>query len=289
MTNKLKTKLDEFKNLNIDSPERVRIKKMYESIVKQTKEYINKAGFKKALIGLSGGIDSSLVAKILVDALGSENILGVLMPGPFSSESSVNDSISLSQNLNIKTHTFSIDGVCSEFNQVLNLDTSSIAYQNIQSRCRMIYLMALSNNRDYFLVNTGNKSECWCGYSTIYGDMAGMYAPIGDVYKTDVFKLCVYLNKQAEQNSQLLPIPENVINKKPSAELGENQTDESSLGIDYASLDEILSLYIDKNNTKQDIEKLGYKSQDLDNVFRLVKKSEFKRRYEPPCAKLSNL
>lgn len=274
-----------------------RICAAYNLCVEETKNFVKKNKFTDVLIGLSGGIDSSLVAKIAVDAFGSKHVHGLLLPGPYSSQDSLQDAKQLAINLDIKVSTLFINSsyeaiintlelanVCGEDGKV-----SDLASQNIQARLRMIMLMAISNQHGYFLLNTANKSEVYTGYSTLYGDMAGMFSPLGDVYKTDVFKMCVYKNLQDKRmnDSKNNIIPQNIINKPPSAELSESQTDEKSLGIDYASLDAILHEYVDNKKNIKDIVFMGFSESMVQSVINKVKRSEFKRRYEPPYANLN--
>lgn len=273
-----------------------RIISAYNLCVEKTKKFVTDSGFDDVLIGLSGGVDSSLVAKIAVDAFGAKHVHGLLLPGPYSSQQSLQDANLLADTLGIKTRTLFISSAYESIINTLDLayigkskgSVSDLSKQNIQARCRMIMLMAVSNEYNWLLLNTSNKSEVYTGYSTLYGDMAGLFAPIGDIYKTDVYKMCIYKNLQEkrmfENNNDV--IPQSIINKSPSAELTENQTDEESLGVDYATLDAILREHIDNKKQAKDIVFLGYSEVDVQKVLNLVKKSTFKRSYEPPCAKI---
>lgn len=291
----LNTQLKNFTDSCFTGEEAKTILRMYNSCVEQTKKFVQNARFSDVLIGLSGGIDSSLVAKIAVDAFGKEHVHGMFLPGPYTSEESIKDAKLLADNLDIDTSTVfinsSYDLICELVNNSALMDEkeiSDLTSQNIQSRLRMLILMAASNEKNWLLLNTANKSEVYTGYSTLYGDMAGGFAPIGDVYKCDVYKMAVAKNLQEHRlfENDIDIIPQNIITKAPSAELTENQTDENSLGIDYASLDAILHEHIDNNKNAQEIVFLGYAESDVQTVLTKVKKSEYKRRYEPPCAKL---
>ena len=270
--------------------------RIYNSCVEQTKNFVSDCGFSDVVIGLSGGIDSSLCAVIAKDALGAEHVHGVILPGPFSSKGSEKDAKALAENLGIDIKTVSIDNPYTTCVKTLNKtivdsdseNISDLTSQNIQARLRMIMIMAISNENNWLMLNTANKSEVYTGYSTLYGDMAGAYAPIGSIYKCDVFKMCVAINmrerRMFENKSDL--IPQNIIDKPPSAELTKNQTDEKSLDIDYATLDAILHEAIDNNKSAQDIVFLGFNPKDVQNVFTKIKKSAFKRPYEPPSPKI---
>ena len=287
----LREQLTKFEEECFTGKEPNEILRKYNACVEQTKQFVGDSGFSDVVIGLSGGIDSALVAKIAVDAFGKEHVHGVLLPGPYSSQESLNDAKKLAENLGIDTKTIFIN---SAYEAVVNNlresgeEVSDLTSQNIQARLRMTNIMAISNEYNWLMLNTANKSEVYTGYSTLYGDMAGGFAPIGDVFKCDVFKMCIAKNLQEkrmfENNEDV--IPANIISKAPSAELTENQTDEASLGVDYATLDAILHEYVDNGKKAQDIVFLGYNEVDVQTVLSKVKKSEHKRHYEPPCAKL---
>ncbi len=217
---------------------------MYRICTDELRDFVTGAGFADVVIGLSGGIDSSVVAVMAVDALGAGHVHGVLLPGPYSSEHSIVDAEELARNVRIDVRTVSICEPYEAFERVLARacggELSGLAAENTQARCRMVCLMALSNAYGWMLVNTGNKSEAMMGYSTLYGDTAGAFAPLGGLYKTDVYALARWRNERALERGDVAPIPENVLLKAPSAELSLDQSDEGSLGIDYATLDRIL-------------------------------------------------
>ena len=222
----------------------------YRLCVNALKGFMDDAGFSDVVIGLSGGMDSSLVAVMCADALGADRVHGVLMPGPYSTDHSVDDALDLARNLGIRTRTVSIAEPYRAFEAALaeacGGKLSGLAAENTQARCRMVCLMALSNACGWMLVNTGNKSEAMMGYSTLYGDTAGAFAPIGGLYKTDVFAVARWRNRQAEIAGEVPPIPEHVFVKPPSAELSPDQEDEKSMGIDYPTLDRLLKAHVDR-------------------------------------------
>lgn len=263
---------------------------IYGVCVSALKQFVGKAGFTEVVIGLSGGIDSSVVAVMAVDAFGAENVHGVLLPGPFSSKDSVDDALALAGNLGIDTMTFSINGAyeafSSEFENVTGKALEGLASENTQARCRMVYLMALSNSEGWMMLNTGNKSEAAMGYSTLYGDTAGAFAPIGDVYKTEVFEIAKWRNKKAKKDGEIAPIPKRVIAKPPSAELSSEQTDEKSMGISYEDLDAILIAYLEDKMNSFDIEALGHSPEKVEMVLNRYISYAFKRAMEPPCAEV---
>jgi NAD+ synthetase len=255
-----------------------------KALIFGVKEYASKTGFKKALLGLSGGIDSALVAYIAVKALGNENVHAVLMPSKYSSEGSIKDSLKLINKLNISYDTLSIQPV---FDTVLNVlkdkfegTEPNIAEENIQSRTRGLYLMALSNKFNYLLCTTGNKSEIAVGYATLYGDMCGALAVIGDIYKTQVYKLANYINKDEE----IIPIE--IIEKAPSAELRPNQTDQDSLP-PYDLLDKIITLYLEQYKELKEIVKEVGNEEIVKKTLRLVDLNEFKRKQAAPVLRVS--
>jgi NAD+ synthase (glutamine-hydrolysing) len=249
-------------------------------------DYVGKNGFSDVVIGLSGGIDSAVTAALAVDALGAERVHGVLMPGPFSSEGSITDAAALAENLGIETHTMPIGKPFETFKEV-SLDTlgqegSFIAQQNLQARIRTIYLMHLSNTFNWLLLNTGNKSEAAMGFSTLYGDTAGAFAPLGNVYKGDVYELAAW------RNNQKALIPPSILQKAPSAELYDGQEDQDSLP-PYDVLDRILRLHIEDGLGVDQI--LAYANNEVETdplepelvqqVLDTVRKAEYKRRQEP--------
>lgn len=276
------------------------IAQKYQACVEATGAFVRGCGFTDVVVGLSGGIDSTLVAAMAVDALGAEHVHGVLMPGPYSTGHSVDDALEFAQMVGIDAQTISIAGPYEAFASILQEPCgeafSGVTSQNIQARSRMVVVMALSNAHGWLMLNTGNKSEVYTGYSTLYGDMAGGFAPIGGLYKTDVFAACRWRNgEEAAKLYGFAPaIPEHVIVKPPSAELAPDQQDESSLGIDYATLDRILEAHVDGGLDEEALVGLaeGPEATDLSHAFtpdqvRLVCKKvrgcAFKRPYEPPC------
>ena len=257
---------------------------LYNAIKLGLTDYFRKMGFKKAVLGLSGGIDSALVAAIAVDALGKENVVGILMPSKFSSDHSITDAVDLAKNLGIKHHTIPIKNIVESFDsslsEIFKGTTFGIAEENIQARSRGVILMAYSNKFGFILLNTSNKSEAAVGYSTLYGDMNGGLSILGDVYKTDVFKLCHYINKEKEI------IPNNTIVKPPSAELRPDQKDSDSLP-DYDTLDAILHLYIEKKDSLQEIVKKGFEEEIVKKTILMVNRNEYKRFQSPPILRVS--
>ncbi|MBD2307959.1 NAD+ synthase [Chroococcidiopsis sp. FACHB-1243] len=277
---------------------------IWQALVLGVRDYTRKCGFSKVVLGLSGGIDSSLVAAIATAALGKENVLGVLMPSPYSSEHSVQDALELGKNLGILTQTIPIGELMQGYDKTLEPlfagTPFGIAEENIQSRIRGNLLMAVANKFGYLLLSTGNKSEMAVGYCTLYGDMNGGLAAIADVPKTRVYSICRWLNSRAEgaegvntnfrlptPDSRLPTIPENVINKPPSAELKPGQLDQDSLP-DYDTLDDILQKLIQEHQSAAQIVAAGHDAAVVDRVVKLVVKAEFKRRQAPPGLKITD-
>ena len=258
----------------------------YKTCVKALKGYADGAGFTDVVIGLSGGIDSSLVAKMCVDAFGADHVHGLLMPGPYSTDHSVSDARDLADNLGISARVVSICEPFEAFEKVLARtcggELSGLAAENTQARCRMVCLMAVSNTFGWLLVNTGNKSEAMMGYSTLYGDTAGGYAPIGGLYKTDVLRVARWLNETAEDNGEVPPIPEHVLTKPPSAELSLGQEDEKSMGIDYASLDALLIEHVEHGLGAEELVAKGFDPYTVERILHTVASYEYKRAMEPP-------
>ena len=258
---------------------------IYRALVLGVRDYVQKCGFKRVIFGLSGGIDSSLVAAIATDALGKENVLAVMMPSPYSSDHSISDAVALVNNLGIKSEKLAIQEIMTAYDQLLDglfAGTDfGIAEENLQSRIRGNLLMALSNKFGHLLLSTGNKSEMAVGYCTLYGDMNGGLAVIADVPKTRVYSLCRWLNRHGEI------IPLNVINKAPSAELKPNQKDQDSLP-PYEILDAILALLIDRHQSAEQIIAAGFEPEIVQKVIKLVKNAEFKRKQAPPGLKISD-
>ncbi len=257
---------------------------IWSALVLGVRDYAQKSGFSKVILGLSGGIDSSLVAAIAKEALGSSNVLALLMPSPYSSEHSITDAQQLVKNLGISSHIIEIESLMHQYDlallPILKDPEFGIAQENIQSRIRGNLLMALANKFGYLLLSTGNKSEMAVGYCTLYGDMNGGLAAIADLPKTKVYKLCNWLNRQKEI------IPHNILVKPPSAELKPGQLDQDSLPA-YEILDEILLRMLEKRQSKEEIIAAGYDIQTVSKVMNLVFKSEFKRKQAPPCLKIS--
>ena len=247
-------------------------------------DYVKKNNFKKVLIGLSGGIDSALTATIAADALGSENVIGVAMPTKFNSPDSLRDAKNLATNLGIEMKIIEIENLTESYRGILKNQfedkINSVTDENIQSRIRGNLLMALSNQTGAMVVSTGNKSEMAVGYSTLYGDLAGGFALLKDVYKTEVYKLSNY------RNSISKVIPENIITKEPSAELRPNQLDKDSLP-DYELLDKILYLYIEEDSSSEKIISSGINEEIVYEVLEKVDRNEYKRKQVAPGVKLT--
>ncbi|AFY75206.1 NAD+ synthetase [Synechococcus sp. PCC 7502] len=258
---------------------------IWNALVLGVRDYAHKCGFKQAVLGLSGGVDSALVGAIATAALGRENVLGILMPSPYSSDHSISDALELAKNLQISTQIIPIAPMMSAFDQALTEifrgKDQDITEENLQSRIRGNILMAVSNKFGHLLLSTGNKSEMSVGYCTLYGDMNGGLAVIGDVLKTRVYKLCAWLN----QNQEL--IPQHILTKPPSAELKLDQVDQDSLPA-YEILDDILEKLISDRLAPKQIIKTGHDPQTVKRVVNLVNRAEFKRRQAAPVLKISD-
>jgi NAD+ synthase (glutamine-hydrolysing) len=262
---------------------------IFKALVYGIEDYFKKTNFSKAVIGLSGGIDSAVVATLATFALGSENVIGVAMPGPYSSSHSVTDAEVLSQNLGIKflfhPIKFLYASTLKELESSFHGKDKDITEENLQSRLRALLLLAIANKENALVLSTGNKSELAVGYCTIYGDMAGALAPIGDLYKTQVYELARFINTIKEL------IPESTLKKPPSAELALNQTDEASLG-SYDKLDKLLEYYLEEGfKTHVSLKKLvelGFEESYVKKILKLVKTSEFKRRQAAIVLKVSS-
>ena len=254
------------------------------SLIYGVKEYCHKLNFKKALVGLSGGMDSAMVTYIAVKALGSENVNVVLMPSIYSSEGSINDSVKLVKNLDISHRNVTIQPVVNKAMEVLSSKFEKgllgLTEENLQARIRGIYLMAFANNDNYLLLSTGNKSELAVGYCTLYGDMNGGLAVLADVYKTDVYRLAKYINREEEI------IPAEILIKPPSAELKPDQKDQDSLP-PYEILDKILRMYLEENKEINEITSVIGDKDTVKKVLKLVDINEFKRYQAPPALKVS--
>jgi len=259
---------------------------VYDALVLGTHDYVIKNGFDKVLIGLSGGIDSSLVAAIAVDALGSSNVVGVAMPSPYSSPSSISDAKSLAKNLGIRLITIPIEKVFQAYLEALaesfEKTKPNTAEENIQARIRGNTLMALSNKFGWLVLTTGNKSEIATGYTTLYGDMAGGFAVLKDVPKTMVYELARYRNLVA--GNEL--IPPSIIDKPPSAELRPDQKDSDTLP-PYDLLDPILAAYVEEDKSVEQIADMGFEKEVVEKAARMVDSSEYKRRQAPPGVKIT--
>jgi NAD+ synthetase len=257
----------------------------WRALVMGTRDYVRKSGFSTALLGLSGGIDSAVTAAVAAEALGPENVTGVLMPSPYSSRGSVDDSLALAASLGMATLTLPIAPIMEAFTTALAGPFAGLAEdtteENIQSRIRGNLLMALSNKRGAMLLTTGNKSELAVGYCTIYGDMSGGFAVISDVDKTGVFALARWYNAHVRP-----AIPEAIITKPPSAELRPDQKDQDSLP-PYDVLDAILALHIERHRSARQIIAAGFDPATVERVLRLVRSAEFKRRQAAPGIKLT--
>ena len=258
----------------------------YQALVLGTRDYVHKNGFDKVLIGLSGGVDSSLTAAIAAAALGSENVVCVAMPSRYSSEGSVVDAKLLSENLGVELRTIAIEPAFTAHLGMLephfrNTDTG-VAEENLQARVRGNILMSLSNKFGWLVLTTGNKSEMATGYSTLYGDMAGGFAVIKDVPKTLVYDICTHINEHFGKEI----IPRSVIEKPPSAELRPDQKDEDSLP-PYEILDPILEAYVEQDHSYQEMVASGHNESHVRRVIQLVDRSEYKRRQAPPGIKIT--
>ncbi|WP_424887768.1 NAD+ synthase [Streptomyces sp. XH2] len=257
---------------------------VYQALVTGLRAYVVKNGFRSVLIGLSGGIDSALVAAIACDAVGAENVYGVAMPSRYSSEHSLADAEELARRTGLHFRTVPIAPMFDAYMGALGL--TGLAEENLQSRLRGTMLMAISNQEGHIVLAPGNKSELACGYSTLYGDSVGAYGPIKDVYKTWIFRLAKWRNADAASRDETPPIPENSISKPPSAELRPGQVDTDSLP-DYDVLDRILELYVDRDRGHAEIVAEGFEAELVTRVLRMVDTAEYKRRQYPPGTKIS--
>jgi NAD+ synthase (glutamine-hydrolysing) len=257
---------------------------VYRSLVLALRDYVHKNNFHDVLLGLSGGIDSALTLAIAVDALGAEHVHGVMLPSKYTSELSVQEAERQAKLQNVKYSVISIDplfqATLASLKEASAQKNEEVTEQNIQARCRMIMLMAMSNNTGALLLNTSNKSELAVGYGTLYGDMAGAFAVLKDVYKTMVYQLANYRNKISPVISRV------VIDREPTAELAPNQVDQDSLPA-YSILDEILRRYIEQRASLLDIIFARFDRSEVEHVLRLVKQNEYKRRQGPPGPKVT--
>jgi len=259
---------------------------VYQALVLGTRDYVQKTGFKSAVIGLSGGVDSSLVAAVAVEAIGSKNVVGVFMPSQFSSRESREDALGLAKNLGIHFLEISIQQTFDSYLNTLRCEFArtkqDVTEENLQARIRGNLLMALSNKFGWLVLTTGNKSEMSVGYATLYGDMAGGFAVIKDVPKTLVYDICRCVNRLEGRTI----IPKRVMTKAPTAELRPNQKDSDSLPL-YPVLDPILKAYVEDNKDFREILKMGFDRKTVEKVIRLVDSSEYKRRQAPPGVKIT--
>jgi NAD+ synthetase len=277
--------VDPFEAPVVPAPEEDDTEAAYRALVLGTRDYVRKCGFKKALVALSGGIDSALVAAIATEALGAENVLGIGMPSPYSSTGSIDDSRELAANLGIRFEVIPISGLFAEFTRALEPlfagTTPDTTEENIQSRIRGCLLMALSNKFSALVLTTGNKSEMAVGYCTLYGDMVGALAVIGDLVKTRVYAVCRWINRGREV------IPHSILEKPPSAELRPDQKDTDSLP-PYEVLDPILEGYVERYETPEQIAGANHFPLELvQQVVRLVERSEYKRQQAAPVLKVT--
>jgi NAD+ synthase (glutamine-hydrolysing) len=261
------------------------IEKIHNALVLGIRDYFGKSGFTKATLGLSGGIDSAITVVLAVRALGAANVRVLLMPSKYSSGHSVEDARQLAENLKIEYDIINIQSAVDEFETALSPlfegISPDVTEENIQARARGIYLMAISNKFGHILLNTSNKSECAVGYGTLYGDMNGGLAVLGDVYKLDVFKLAHFINRESEI------IPVNTITKPPSAELRPDQKDSDSLP-EYHDLDRMLFSYIEMNMSPTEIVAQGFDEATVNRVIRMVNMNEYKRFQAAPILRISS-
>ena len=258
---------------------------IWQALVMGLRDYVAKNKFRSVVIGLSGGIDSALVAAIAVDALGAKCVNGVAMPSKYSSDHSVEDATAFAANTGIFFRTVAIEPMVESFMQSITL--KGIAAENIQARVRGTTLMGISNQEGHLVLATGNKSELAVGYSTLYGDAVGGFAPIKDIYKTDVWALATWRNAQAISRGEVAPIPVRSIEKDPSAELRPDQKDSDSLP-EYELLDQLLIRYVDGDQGSSELIAAGFDSALVMRVIGLVDKAEYKRRQYPPGTKVSS-
>jgi NAD+ synthase (glutamine-hydrolysing) len=257
---------------------------MWNAIVVGLRDYVAKNGFTSVLVGLSGGIDSALVAALAVDALGPDRVHGVGMPSKYSSEHSLSDARQMAANTGLGFRVVEIQKMVDAYIQELSL--TGLAEENVQARVRGTTLMGLSNQEGHLVLATGNKSELACGYSTLYGDAVGGYAPIKDIYKTDVWALSRWRNQVAREAGETPPIPEHSITKEPSAELRPDQKDSDSLP-EYEILDRVLKAYVDDDLGRDALIAAGFDKDLVMRVIGLVDRAEYKRRQYPPGTKVS--
>ncbi len=267
------------------------VAEIYQALVVGTRDYLRKNGFRSVVLGMSGGIDSSLVATIAVDAVGAAAVRGVALPSRYSSPGSLSDAAAVAERLDIDLAEVPIESVHAALADVLAPllagEPTGLTDENLQSRIRGVILMALSNATGAIVLTTGNKSEMATGYSTLYGDSAGGFAVIKDVPKTLVYELCRHRNARARRDGDPEPIPETVLEKAPSAELRPDQRDDQSLP-PYEELDPLLELYVERDFTAEAMVALGYDPELVVRIVRLVDSSEYKRRQSPPGVRITS-
>ena len=260
------------------------LEQIWQGLVIGLRDYVNKNNFKSVILGISGGIDSALVAALAADAIGADKVHGIALPSKYSSDHSLSDAKELASNIGLNYRIIQITPMVA--NLIENLRVDGLAEENLQARVRGLTLMALSNQEGHLVLATGNKSELAVGYSTMYGDAVGGFAPIKDLYKTQVWQLATWRNELAILQGDIPPIPENSIKKEPSAELAPNQKDSDSLP-EYKLLDQILSIYIDEDGGRAAALAAGFDPLLVDKVVGLVDRAEYKRRQYPPGTKIS--
>ena len=257
---------------------------IWQALVVGLRDYVTKNNFPSVVLGVSGGIDSAVVAAIAADAIGADRVHGIALPSKYSSDHSLSDAKALAMDIGLKYRIIEIEPMVQSF--ISNLGLAGLAEENVQARVRGTTLMGLSNQEGHLVLATGNKSELAVGYSTLYGDAVGGYAPIKDLYKTQVWDLARWRNQQAINEGQTPPIPVNSINKEPSAELRPGQKDTDSLP-DYKVLDQLLHIYIDQDGGRPGAIAAGFDAALVDRVIQLVDQAEYKRRQYPPGTKIS--
>ncbi|GHS88226.1 NAD synthetase [Bacteroidia bacterium] len=261
------------------------VQMLHEALICGLSDFFNDRGMKQAVIGLSGGIDSAVVCALAVEALGRQNVVGILMPSQYSSQHSVDDAVQLCKNLSIAYHTIPIEQsfkqVHSALEPIFENRPFGLAEENLQARLRACLLMSFSNKFGHIVLNTSNKSEAAMGYGTLYGDLCGALSVLGDLYKTQVYQIARYINRKR------VLIPQNTIDKAPSAELRPNQKDSDSLP-DYEVLDQILELFIGCHYSEYEIVEKGFDKKTVQKVIALYKASEYKRFQTPPVLRVSD-
>jgi len=257
---------------------------IWQALVVGLRDYVVKNNFPSVVLGISGGIDSAVVAAIAADAIGADRVHGVALPSKYSSDHSLSDAKALAMAIGLRYRIIEIEPMVQSF--ISNLGLAGLAEENVQARVRGTTLMGLSNQEGHLVLATGNKSELAVGYSTLYGDAVGGYAPIKDLYKTQVWDLATWRNQQAINEGQTPPIPLNSINKEPSAELRPGQKDTDSLP-EYKVLDQLLHIYIDQDGGRPGAIAAGFDAALVDRIIQLVDRAEYKRRQYPPGTKIS--